>query len=239
MTCCLVGFEGPPPPADALVCYPGNGMPPAPQRAFHTTLGRVESLTAVHGRMHGTRGRPRQEVSDMLRGALVLAVAALDALVLDSITAAIPRLAKQGALGDRVTSIVKENPKAVLYCFAADDPSKALQEVVEEQLGKITFQRSAAIEDALRSYVLCESPWAGAAERLSDETTLWTPQDVQGKLDEYVARRNRIAHSGDLGDNGRATPIRLDYIARAVRVIRAVGDQISAEVAAITRSQRS
>lgn len=52
----------------------------------------------------------------------------------------------------------------------------------------------------------------------------WTEQAVVDRLDAFVLRRHRIAHSGDVATNRKAaTPIRLDYVREAERVIRAVG----------------
>jgi hypothetical protein len=62
-----------------------------PQTVFDKTMRRVDGLLLLDPELHGVAGRPKQHVSDLLRGALVLSVAALDALVLDSVVAAIPR----------------------------------------------------------------------------------------------------------------------------------------------------
>jgi hypothetical protein len=60
------------------------------------------------------RGRPPQILSDVLRGALVLGVSALDALVGDSVADSIPRLARRGMLGDVVAKWIKDNPRRFL-----------------------------------------------------------------------------------------------------------------------------
>lgn len=52
-----------------------------PPVAFERTLERVEGVMALHRDLHDTAERPKQHVSDLLRGTLVLAVAALDAKV--------------------------------------------------------------------------------------------------------------------------------------------------------------
>ncbi|MGH7425133.1 MAG: hypothetical protein ACREJP_03085 [Candidatus Methylomirabilales bacterium] len=54
------------------------------KKAFDRTLQRVDDLLDLHPVLHGTQGRPRQTVSDVLRGGLVLGLAALDALVVDT-----------------------------------------------------------------------------------------------------------------------------------------------------------
>jgi hypothetical protein len=85
---------------------------------------RVDGLIALHPIMHGSRGRPKRHVSDVLRGALVLALAALDSLVVDSVVEAVPALARKGSLGKAAAKRVKDESEAVLACFAAEDPAR-------------------------------------------------------------------------------------------------------------------
>jgi hypothetical protein len=199
-----------------------------PAEAFEKTMARVEGLLSLHPTLHGIAGRPRQHVSDVLRGALVLGVAALDALVLDSVTAAIPRAVRDGRLGPNVAKWVKEEPEAFLALLTEAEPGPKLGELCRAKLGQITFQRAAMIEGVIRDVVRGEAPWSHAADALSATGTPWDAQAVKDKLDEIVDRRHRIAHSGDLFPERTATrPIQLSYVQEAVRVIRAVGGGVS------------
>ena len=202
-------------------------------RAFEKTLERVDGLIDLHPRIHGSRGRPAQYVSDILRGALVLGVAALDALVADSVAEAIPPLAKRGVLGETVAKWIKDESKAVLACFAEEEPHEALAKVCREQLTVQTFQRVEAIEGVLRDVLGCAAPWERAAQALSVDAEQWTPDGVKRRMNEFVERRNRIVHNGDLrGQRGTTQPIRREYVEDAVRVIRAVGGAVGAVIAA-------
>lgn len=120
-------------------------MPAAAVRAFSRTLERVDFMITVQEDLHGGRGRPIQFFSDVLRGALVLGVAALDALVGDSVAEAIPALAQRGMLGDTVAKWIRDKSKDVLACFAEDNPHRALADLCREQLKEQTFQRADAI----------------------------------------------------------------------------------------------
>jgi hypothetical protein len=201
------------------------------KRAFDKTLARVDGLLALHPTIHGTPGRPKRSVSDVLRGALVLALAALDSLVVDSVAEAVPALARKGALGKTAAKWIKEDPEAVLACFSDTDPPAALSALYRLQLGQITFQRAAAIEGVLRDVIDCEPPWDEAAAVLSDQGETWTADEVREYLDGYVARRNRIVHGGDLKGTGTAAePIQRRYVALAAVVVQSVGDAISTVV---------
>jgi hypothetical protein len=71
-------------------------------RSFSKTMKRVDALLALHPVLHGSRGRPAQHVADVLRGAHVLSIAALDAVVLGCITEALPKLIRVGQQGPNV-----------------------------------------------------------------------------------------------------------------------------------------
>jgi hypothetical protein len=199
-----------------------------PAEAFAKTLGRVDGLLLLHPALHGTTGRPRQHVSDVLRGALVLSVSALDALVLDSVVAAIPRAVRDGTLGPNVTKWVREEPETFLALLNQPDQNDKLGELCRTKLGQLTFQRAAMIEGVLRDVVSREPPWSRAADNLSAVGDAWDADRVKAKLDEIVERRHRIAHSGDLKPNSTATrPIQRPYVEEAVRVIQAVGEAVT------------
>jgi len=214
-------------------------MASAAKKTFDKTLDRVVGLLLLHEPLHGIKGRPRQHVSDLLRSALVLAMAALDALVLDSVSEAVPALAKKGMLGPTVAKWVKETSDRVVGFFAESDPHQALADLCREQLGLQTFQRSAAIEGILRDVIGADPPWDRAASTLSSnwgETI--TGDEVKAMLDVYVDRRNRIVHSGDMKPGKVATqPIRLGFVTQSGAVVQAVGEAVSEVVADRGRSQ--
>lgn len=196
------------------------------QRPFDKTIDRVRGLLALHPTLHGTQGRPKQAVSDLLRGALVLSVAALDGLVLDAVAETIGPAARAGQLGDVATKWTRESPADVLGAFAASDPAAALADLGRERLSVMTFQRAEAIEGVLWDVARCNSPWSGAAARLSGPGDMWDEKRLKDRLDEFVKRRHRIAHGGDLSKSGATEAIQRPYVEEAVRVIEAVGKSV-------------
>ena len=206
---------------------------PTPYETFEKTMRRVEGLLILHPELHGIRGRPAQHVSDVLRGALVLAVGALDALVLESVVEAVPAAARDGRLGSNVPKWIKEDPEAFLAALVEDDPVEALAVLCRAKLGALTFQRSAMIEGVMHDVLGCGPPWDEAAEILSKDGEEWDAEQVKERLDEFVTRRHRIAHSGDVKPNSTGTqPIQLRYVERATLVIAAVGDAVDGVVRA-------
>lgn len=75
---------------------------------FDKSIERARDLFEVHRELHGHVGRPAQNVSDVLRGALVLAFAALDALVSDAIAELLPSLIRKQKMGPMVVKWIEE-----------------------------------------------------------------------------------------------------------------------------------
>lgn len=166
----------------------------------------------------------------------MLTMAALDAVVLDTVVNAIPELAKQGRGGRNLEKWIDDDPEAAIKCFAAKNPHLALAQLSRSRLGSLTFQKAEMIEGVLRDTLDCEPPWREAAQALSTPRSRWSSKAVTEKLTGFVERRNRIAHDGDRAASGRTTPIQRPYVAQAVGVVRAVGtatcDKVGSHVAA-------
>lgn len=199
--------------------------------AFTRSMDRVDALIELHSKLHGKRGKPPQAVSDILRGTLVLAFAALDALVTDCVGAAVPVLAKKGLNGGAVEDWAKKNPKTVLACLAEKAPLDAFCQAFEEGfLEKTTFQKAQAIERALSEVLDCAMDWDAAADRLNSDQFLrvnWDRDRVKARLNHYGARRDRIVHEGDLKPQKHtANPIRKQDVKEAVGVIRSIGETL-------------
>ena len=191
---------------------------------FLRSMDRVSGVLALHQSLHGGPGRPRQHVSDILRGALVLAVGALDGLVLGAVVETVEPAVLKNANSPTVTKWVKENPDRLLGALSRSSPADELVLLCREQLSTMTFQRAKMIDGVLVDVAQCEPPWRHAAIALTTPKRRWTEGQVAARLDDFVKRRHAIAHSGDAAASGRSsTPIQLPYVVEAEQVIRAVG----------------
>lgn len=193
---------------------------------FELTMKRVERIVRFHEEIANTRGRPPRHLSDMLRGALVLAVAGLDAAVLDGIAEAVPAVAESGELGEAAANWAKKEPEKVILMLGENDPTQAFAKFAQDHLSSMTFQKSAAIQGVLWDVLRCPPPWERAAAGLEDVST----EEIRDDLDTYVLRRHRIAHDGDVRPDGNLRSIRRQQVRRAVRIIRAVGLAIQDEI---------
>lgn len=199
----------------------------APLRDLYAVLDRVEALVSLY-RSLTTVGRPRQPLSDLLRGSLILGLSGLDAFVHASLVRAAARAEHDGLLGPTATAwVVRDTALAGLPAGAAR--RTAVRALFERKLGKTTLQRPAAIEAGLR-HVSAPVPWAEAAVRVT------TPEDpvdaatVVTRLDSLVDRRDRIAHHGDRAGHGLRA-IRADYVDEQAWLVLGVGEAIARTIA--------
>lgn len=200
-------------------------------QAFDKSIERARALFEVHRELHGHVGRPAQHVSDVLRGALVLAFAALDALVSDAIAELLPSLIRKQKTGPMVVRWIKDNPDLAAECLAETNPVEALARKLDETaLMKNTFQRAEAVERVLKEYADCDVDWASIAAELTKRRVAgksWAASDVKRRLNEFADRRNQIAHEGDLiPGRTKTNGIRLAYVEESVDMIDVVGHHV-------------
>lgn len=197
-------------------------------------MQRVDRLLELHFALHGKRGRPQQQVSDLLRGTAVLAAGALDGLLLEVIVEGVPHAARLGRLGPTVEKWIDDSPKVAVEAFAKQDPAEHLATLARDKLSRTTFQKPAMIESNLRDILTVPAPWASAAQRLTNQTgETWSAERVKDVLDDFMQRRDRIAHSGDQKPNSAgAMPIQRSWVEDGQVVIWAVGEVIVEQVEA-------
>lgn len=169
------------------------------------------------------RGRPLRELQDVLRGAVVLGLGSLDAMVADAIVQAVPSAARKAKLGKRVQGWVKGDPDAFLTLFARADPHRELAEMVREELALVTFQRTATIEDYLRAVLDVEVPWDDATNKAGVDGTAAA---YRKELDLFVGRRNQIAHKGDVRSGAAPEGIHREWVETNLGRVSALGETI-------------
>ena len=181
-------------------------MPPrTPRENFTHSIDRVLSLRELYTALTPRRGRPEEDKSDILRGAVVLCAAALDEVALTSIVEAMPKAALKGLLGPLAQKWVRSDPESILRALATGSPHAEVARIARTNLGEVTFQRAAAIEGVLQEALSCSQPWTDSAAALTSDTgRACTEGEVKAALDRFIERRNRIAHDGDRLPNRNA-----------------------------------
>lgn len=199
------------------------------RRVFERSHQRSETLLDLHRRLHGQRGRPARIVSDVVRSALVLSAASLDALVNSALSRSAPEALRQSVLGESAYSWASKH-EGIVIALTAPDPPAFIERVVQEKLANTTLQNPEAIESNLLGIIGCGSPWERSVELLHPKAVnpyLVTVDWVQDELREAIARRHRIAHDADINPGaataGAAWPIQRQTVETWLWVIESVG----------------
>lgn len=196
---------------------------------FERSYSRSEKLLELHRALHGQRGRPSRLVSDVVRSALLLSAASLDALLNSSLQIAAPEALRTGKLGPLAYTWAQKHD-GLVDALGQSDPPHFLRRVVAEKLSNVTLQRPAAIEENLRGVLGCGPPWNRAVTLLQPEATdprTLSEEWVVDQLKNAINRRHRIAHEADISPTARtpgaATPIRRQTVETWLWVIEKVG----------------
>jgi hypothetical protein len=203
------------------------------EQAFNASIKRARAMVRLHEKVHGKQGRPPQHVADILRGALVLSIAALDALVSASVAGLLPQLIKTNAIDPALERWIKANPDVVVECLASTDPVQALTQALDEKmLLTSSYQRVERIQAILSDFGDCQVVWTDVAVAATNARVAgraWTDADVRKRLNAFVERRNAIAHQGDLksGTIG-AMPITRPFVEEAIGLIECTGKHVYA-----------
>ena len=201
-------------------------------------------MVRLHESLHGRVGRPEQHVSDILRGSLVLVIAALDAVVSSGVASLLPDLIRTGAIGESIRKWIKANPDAVADSLMLDDPVAALASALEERLLLTSsFQRVEKVQEVLRDFGDCAVDWTDVADRANRARVggkaKWTESEVRRRLNAFVERRNAIAHQGDLNARGTAAKtIQRPYVQEAIGLVTCTGAHVCGIVKARKRLLR-
>lgn len=195
----------------------------SPFARFNETIARCYRLVDHH-KTQCRIGRPGQHLADVLRGTIVLACAALDALNEELLVGALPKAQQRGLLaGARPSKRASRDLVAELGRAAGPQ----LGTRARKHLRWMTLQSPDMIEEMLTNVLGASSPWGTAASELARDTgRTWTADDVRARLDTLVKRRNEIAHKGDLKPSGGSQSIRRARVEVDILLTHEVGRAI-------------
>lgn len=194
-----------------------------PLARFNETIERCYRLVDHH-KEQSRVGRPGQHLADVLRGTIVLACAALDALNEELLVRALPQAQRRGLLG-RAAPTTKASRALVTDLRRAAGPPLGTR--ARDHLRWITLQRPEAIEELLVNVLGAALPWPIAAVELTRDTRrAWTDGEVRAGLSALVQRRNAIAHKGDLRPSGRSESIRRSRVEADILLTYEIGRAI-------------
>lgn len=134
------------------------------------------------------RGRPSANELELLRGAVVFAVSALDAFLHDLILEIIPTFGGEtAALREALREIGKSDPGLALRVILAPDKEAEFRAALDDWLSTKSFQGVTQVNKAV-AYLGLQEPWARVEE--------WTGRSAKSRLEHFTQMRHRIIHRG-------------------------------------------
>ncbi len=183
-------------------------------KVFEKNLERSRSFLRIFD-VDRTAGRPSNDEKELLRGAIVFAIGALDSFLHDLVLEIVPKFGgDRQALAGALRAIAKDDPGLSLrLSLAPDGVSKEdeFRSALDDWLERKSFQGVAHVVNALA--------YAGvdlSIEDFDQHTGVHTAE----RLDHYTNLRHRIVHRGarPAVNRGHAQEC-LDLIAAMARAI--------------------
>lgn len=179
-------------------------------KVFEKNINRAEAFTRAFT-AERSPGRPHGDDVELLRGAVVFAVGALDNFMSELVLELVPQFGgDNSAMRGPLADIAKKDPSLALRVAirhgsdAQDEFRRALSDWLETK----SFHGPAKVENAL-GYI-------GVA--IENESL---PDNWKARLDAYTIRRHRIVHRGD------DTTIKWQYAVDCTSLVADIGKAVN------------
>lgn len=189
-------------------------MPSNAHAKFLKTIRRCESLVDSYRQLQEIdqeNGAAVPTPKDIVRGAVVLAVAALDTYVTDVFSEKLVPYLQRYRPDEELIDLLHNaglDTKEALVLLGMDRPYRRIRTLIENYYGSYTTQKFDVIDQIFRPYRLINI--TENAARRSGRISI---KKSVGKL---VERRHQIAHAGDYNRHGRIMDIDESQIARRI-----------------------
>lgn len=159
--------------------------------AFNNSMVRVHAMHSLYKSL-SVQLTAAVDLSDMLRAEIVMAVSAFDYFVHE--LSRLGMLESHQGLRQKTDAMLKfQVPVAALGNLAnAATTEQALDAIIREKHGYLSFQKPDNIADAIRMFSSVQL-WNAVAGQCGE-----TPQSAKAAFQLIIDRRNQIAHEADL-----------------------------------------
>lgn len=179
-------------------------MPTKAFAKFKKTIIRCEELVSTYETLH-LQHQQNQEIpapKDMIRAAVVLAVAALDAYATDVFSEKLVQYLKSFKPDQSLINLLNEaglDTKEALYLITMERPYRRIRTLINNYYSTYTTQRFEVIDKLFLHY------------RLKDITknaaSISGKKHLKSSVEKLIMRRHEIVHSGDYNSYGKITSI--------------------------------
>ncbi|CEP34099.1 MULTISPECIES: HEPN domain-containing protein [unclassified Halomonas] len=189
-------------------------MPSNAHSKFIKTIKRCESLVDAYKQLQAidqANGVAIPTPKDIVRGAVVLSVAALDTYVTDAFSEKlVPYLQRYKPDDELIDLLYKSglDTKEALVLLSMERPYRRIRTLIENYYGSYTTQKFDVIDQIFKPYRLANITENAARKSLKPS--------IKKSVGKLVERRHQIAHAGDYNRHGRIIDIDEDQIAKRI-----------------------
>lgn len=190
---------------------------------FHKTVRRCDTLVDAYTTLHGLNAADAAVPTapkDIIRGAIVLAVAALDAYVTDVFVEKLATSLKKYRADDSLVDLLLKaglDTREALTLLTRERPYRRIRNLVRSYYSQYTTQRFDVIDSVFLVYRL---------NKLTDSAARKSGKNhIKSRVGELIDRRHEIVHAGDYNQANRIQDI--DEV-RVKRWITALEDLVEA-----------
>lgn len=190
---------------------------------FHKTVRRCDTLVDAYTTIHGLSAADANVPSapkDIIRGAVVLAVAALDAYVTDVFVEKLATYLKKNRPDESLVDLLLKaglDTRESLSLLTMDRPYRRIRNLVRAYYAQYTTQRFDVIDSVFLVYRL---------NKLTDRAVDKSGKNhIKSRVGDLIDRRHEIVHAGDYNQANRIQDI---DEAKVKRWITALEDLVSA-----------
>lgn len=190
---------------------------------FHKTVRRCDTLVDAYTTIHGLNAADANVPSapkDIIRGAVVLAVAALDAYVTDVFVEKLATYLKKHRADESLVALLLDaglDTREALSLLTMERPYRRISNLVRSHYSQYTTQRFDVIDSVFLVYRL---------NKITDNAAKKTGKGhIKSRVGELIERRHEIVHAGDYNQANRIQDI---DEARVKRWITALENLVSA-----------
>lgn len=149
---------------------------------------------------------------DIIRGAVVLAVAALDTYVTDVFSEKLVPYLQQYKPDEELINLLFKaglDTKEALVLIGMDRPYRRIRTLIESYYASYTTQKFEVIDQIFKPYRLIN---------ITDNAAKKTKKaNIKRSVEKLVERRHEIAHAGDYNRHGRIVEIDENQIAKRIK----------------------
>ncbi|MGL4944579.1 MAG: HEPN domain-containing protein [Thermoguttaceae bacterium] len=184
------------------------------------SLGMIATCELVENLLTHSEGNQqnRNDHSDMIRAAVVLAIAALDSYFTNVFSEHLITYIKHYGPTEKMVHILKEagvGTKCALELLTMERPYRRIRSIVVKHLARQVMQRTEAINKLFEAY--------GFKDFCADIQKATRRKQLISSIKKIISRRHKIVHEGDMNSHGKLQPISVsDTKKRILAIIKFV-----------------